>query len=104
VHYEHITSKKYAGESVEGAMHFLNSLTPSVDYSSFVEKEKVRKMIEMIKEPDYVHGTLLARVCGKPAARILHDRTQKVSEPLGYIFDYETATWSLDPQRLGTAG
>jgi hypothetical protein len=100
VHYEHITSKKYAGEAVKGAMNFLNSLTPpSVDYSRFVEKEKVGKMIEMIKEPDYVHGTLLARVCGKDAARKVHDRTRGVSEPLGYIFDYETATWSLDPQR-----
>jgi hypothetical protein len=105
VHYEHITSKKYAGESVEGAMNFLNSLTPlSVDYSRFVEKEKVEKMVEMIKEPDYVHGTLLATVCGKDVARSLHVRTRRVSEPLGYIFDYETATWSLDPQRLSTAG
>jgi hypothetical protein len=104
VHYEHLTSKKYAGELVEGAMNFLNSLTPSVDYSSFVEKEKVGKMIEMIKEPDYVHGTLLARVCGKHVARDLHVRTQRVSERLGYIFDNETATWSLDPQRLSTAG
>lgn len=100
VHYEHITSKKYAGAAVGGAMEFLNSLMPDKDYSRFVDEEKLEMMTEMIREPEYAHGTLLARVCGKHVARKVNDETQKVSEQLGYIFDYESATWSLDPQKL----
>eukprot|EP00980_Cylindrotheca_fusiformis_P028724 scaffold22640_cov138-Cylindrotheca_fusiformis.AAC.5 len=100
VHYEHITNKTHAPEVLTRAMEFLNSLMPDTDYSSFYEKGKVLKMTSIIKEPDYEHGTILARVCGKEIARIVHNQTLIISERLGYVFDFESATWSLDPQKL----
>eukprot|EP00980_Cylindrotheca_fusiformis_P028725 scaffold22640_cov138-Cylindrotheca_fusiformis.AAC.6 len=100
VHYEHITNKTHAPEVLTNAMEFLNSLMPDTDYSSFYEKEKVLEMTSIINEPDYEHGTVLARVCGKEIARLVNNQTQNISERLGYVFDYDSATWSLDPPKM----
>ena len=49
----------------------------------------------MVKEPEYEHGTLMARVCGVDVARNLHRKTKKYTENLGYVFDYKSGHWSL---------
>ena len=64
-----------------------------------VNKIDIATELESIpKDPSYVHGSLYAKFCGKDNARKLHSLTKDVSEKLGYVFDHETATWSLPPQ------
>ena len=96
VYYEHFSSRAHAGNSVVGALKFLDSLTPAVDYAKFYEsEERIQGMKKIIEEPKYEHGTLIARVCGKEMAREIHALTRSVTMRLGYVFENDTATWKL---------
>ena len=105
IHNEHITSKDKIEEEVLGVIKFLDNLTPEIDYSKFFRTDQMK---DVIKEPKYVHGTLVAEVCGKEVSRQVHDATKQYSEKLGYVFDDENATWSLNQTfavaHRGTAG
>jgi hypothetical protein len=93
IHNEHITSKDKIEEEVLAVVKFLDKLTPEFDYSGFIHTDQMKYVI---KEPKYMHGTLVAKVCGKEVSRQVHDATKQYSEKLGYVFDNENATWSLN--------
>ena len=96
-YYEHFTSKDHAANSVVSALKFLNTLSPDVDYERFYKDEdRIAKAIEVIREPSYEHGKILVEVCGKDVAREVHEKTKGVTKELGYVFDYEDGTWSLE--------
>ncbi len=85
-HYERFSSLDKTVQATDEVMKFLN------EPSSFSSSDALK----IINEPSYVHGTLLAEICGKEKARELHERTKEVSRLLGYVFDNTTATWSLN--------
>ena len=95
-HYERFSSLT----DVKGAIHdvskFLNFTTKEVNYMDFDRADMSEELKAIVKEPGYEHGTLLAKVCGKTVARNIHEITKDVAEKLGYSFDNESATWSLD--------
>mmetsp|Transcript_16647 Transcript_16647/g.40603 ORF Transcript_16647/g.40603 Transcript_16647/m.40603 type:complete len:411 (+) Transcript_16647:136-1368(+) len=96
-YYEHFTSKAHATDSMVAALQFLNTLTPDVDYERFYKDEdRMAKATNVIREPKYEHGKLLAEVCGVDIARQVHERTKAVTKQLGYVFNDEDGTWSLD--------
>ena len=88
MYYEEFSNPAKAVRVADHMMDFLN-----------VTKRKTNDLAQIIqdivKEPTYVHGTLMAKWCGKDKAREIHELTKMISEPLGYYFDNETATWSL---------
>jgi hypothetical protein len=99
VHYEHYSNKSYAGDTVEEVLKYVDDLTPEMDYKSFIQMRRVEDMKTRIKEPNYRQGAVLQRVCGKDLSRQIHNITKDISARLGYRFDDESATWSLDPEK-----
>jgi len=96
-YYEHFTNKAHAADSMIAALKFLNNLTPDVDYERFYkDTDRIAKVTDVIKEPKYAHGKLLAEICGKDIAREVHEKTKSVTKHLGYVFDEDSGTWSLD--------
>ena len=87
-HYEHFSSKAHALSSFRIAMNTLNE-------TMIIKDDVEEAFAEIIHEPDYEHGTVLADICGKEVARVIHRKTKDISEMLGYVFDEEEATWSL---------
>lgn len=100
-YYEHFSSKAHAADSMVAAMQFLNTLTPDVDYERFYKDEdRIAKATNVIREPKYEHGKLLAEVCGLDIARQVHARTKSVTKQLGYVFNGADGTWSLDSTKI----
>lgn len=99
VHYEHFVNKDYAGDTIEEILKYVDDLTPEMDYRKFLRPERMEDMLSRIREPAYIHGTLLKRICGEDLARQVHDITSDISTKLGYRFDTKSATWSVDPQK-----
>ncbi len=66
-------------------MDFLNELPPQGD----VEYSLKDELAGIVKDPPYEHGTLMAQVCGKDKARLLHESTKEVAKKLGYVLDYD---------------
>jgi hypothetical protein len=88
-HYEHFSHPDHVARATMQVVDFLNE-TLAVDLKS---------LQELIKPPSYKFGTIFVETCGLEYARDLHERTRVVSESLGYLFDYESGTWSLpDPK------
>lgn len=88
-YYEEFSDHNQVAKATVKMMQFLN-----------VTQRKhgdIAKQLEgIINDIDYAHGTLMANVCGKDAARRLDEETKEVSQRLGYAFDYDSATWSLE--------
>ncbi len=85
-------------EETAEVLAFLNE--PPKPSSLSPEGEEVEYSLEdelagIVKEPPYEQGTLMAQICGKDKARLLHEATKDVSQKLGYVFDYDSATWAL---------
>lgn len=100
-YYEHFTNKAEAADSMAAAMQFLHSLTPDVDYERFYkDTDRMATATDVIRDPEYEHGKLLAQVCGVDTARRVHERTKTVTKQLGYVFDDADGTWSLDSTRI----
>merc|ERR1711862_947946 len=89
VPYEMFSNHSQAPQLIEHTLNFLNETR--FDKNSTLKKA----MSDIIVEPNYRHGSLFARMCGKEKARRLHLRTNATTEKLGYIFDDESASWSL---------
>lgn len=89
MHYEDFANKSNAIQVVDNMLDFLN-VTKRDNMNILSERVQ-----DIVKEPSYVHGTHMAELCGKDEARRIHELTKDISEPLGYVFDYEKATWSL---------
>jgi len=90
-HYENFSSMANATQPTEKVMDFLNESPPPM-----TAKYSLKDVLaDVIKEPSYEYGTLMAQVCGRDKARALHEATKEVSEKLGYMFDDDLATWSL---------
>ena len=87
-HYEHFSDPTHVMKATEKVMRFLNV---AVQHDDIIGD----KLADLIDEPTYTHGTLMSKICGKEDARKLHAATRNVTEKLGYVFDYEAATWSL---------
>jgi hypothetical protein len=98
-HYEHFSNKSYAGDTVEEVLKYVDDLTPEMDYKNFFQMRRVEDMLSRIREPNYRQGAVLKRVCGKDLSRQIHNITKDISARLGYRFDNESATWSLDPEK-----
>ncbi len=90
-HYENFSSTNRMPRVTEEVLDFLNELPPQGD----VEYSLKDELAGIVKDPPYEHGTLMAQVCGKDKARVLHENTKEVTKKLGYEFDYDSATWSL---------
>jgi hypothetical protein len=99
VHYEHFSNKSCAGDTVEEVLKYVDDLTPEMDYKNFFQMRRVEDMLTGIREPNFRQGTVLQRVCGKDLSRQIHNITKDISARLGYRFDNESATWSLDPEK-----
>lgn len=100
VYYEHFTKRDHVEGSVEGTLRYYDDVTPletDFRYMSFFTDEKMKKLKGIIKEPAYEHGTLVTRICGKEFARDVHEVTKNITERLGYYFNYEKGTWSIEP-------
>jgi len=95
-HQEHFASLVHASETVREILNFVNTLVPEMDYLQFITSPRVDDMLSRIKEPEYEHGTLLTRICGKETSRLVHSITGDVSAKLGYRFDHESATWTSE--------
>jgi len=50
---------------------------------------------EVLRVPDYTHGTLMRDACGVDMARKVHDQTKNVSTALGYKFNFEEGIWEV---------
>ena len=86
--YEHFSNLKFVKKVTVKLIDFL-------DEPELVDGIELEKLV---RQPSYVHGTVLAKYCGNDVAREVHEVTKETSEKLGYIFDYESASWSLpDP-------
>jgi hypothetical protein len=99
VHYEHVSNKSYAEDTVEEVLKYVDDLTPEMDYKHFLPMRRVEDMLTGIREPKFRQGAVLQRVCGKDLSRQIHNITKDISARLGYRFDNESATWSLDPEK-----
>jgi len=96
VHYERFSMVDGGEGSIRHVMSFFDRVSSGLDHSVLLEDERIEKMKEIIREPKFEHGTLAANICGKDATRRLHEVTKVYTEALGYVFDYESATWSLN--------
>ncbi len=98
-HYENFSNETRMVKATEDVMDFLNE--PPKPSLLSPEGEEVEYSLEdelagIVKEPPYEHGTLMAQICGKDKARLVHESTKEVSQKLGYVFDSnDSATWSL---------
>ncbi|GFH53737.1 predicted protein [Chaetoceros tenuissimus] len=97
VYYEHASQKATVHKAMSTMFRFFDFYSQTNYYmKTFYTEEKIEQLRSIVKEPEYEQGTLMARVCGKDIARKVHDITKEFSERLGYVFDNETATWSLE--------
>ena len=97
VYYEHASQKATVHKAMSTMFHFFDFYSQTNYYmENFYKEENIKQLRGIVKEPAYEQGTLMARVCGKEIARKVHDMTKEISEILGYVFDNETATWSLE--------
>ena len=98
VYYEHFTSKRHVQKSIQSVLEYFDDLTPpemTFKYGSLLTNEKVEEMKNDIIDPPYEHGTVVKRVCGDKIAKKVHAATKVISERLGYVFDEQSATWSI---------
>ncbi|KAL3794147.1 hypothetical protein HJC23_012854 [Cyclotella cryptica] len=97
IHYERMTSKKDVSAAIQSVLTFLveNDLGYDIDYMTTLLDKRLEQVMEMVKEPEYEQGTVLARICGTKAAKIVHTETRENAEALGYVFDDKTGHWSL---------
>ena len=96
-HYENFSDGSKVEGATEKVLKFLRSdVSKEGSDTSAVETDTIGGRIGGdIGAVEYKHGTLMAEICGKDAARKLHLITKDVTEKLGYVFDEEAATWSL---------
>ena len=95
IHYEHITSEKVVSAAFKSVILFMAQFGQDSNSMTSLLSQQVDKVKSMVREPQYEHGTLFARVCGVDAAIKLHKMTMRNSEALGYTFDYNSGYWSL---------
>jgi hypothetical protein len=97
IHYERMTSKRDVSAAIQSVLTFLdeNNLGYDTAYMQELLDQRLDQMTDIVMEPEYEHGSLLARVCGVDFARMIHSETRENSEALGYVFDEETGYWSL---------
>ena len=95
IHYERITSEKDVSAAFKSVVLFMAQFGQDSNSMTALLSQQVNKVKSMVKEPQYDHGTLFARVCGVDAAIKLHEMTRRNSEALGYTFDHNTGHWSL---------
>lgn len=84
LHYEDITDPDIVG----------NKMAEVVDFLGETQRFDV-KYTEVVRRPQYVHGTLFKEMCGVEMARELHNKTNWISDQTGYSFDWEYGVWSL---------
>lgn len=96
VYYEHITSKSKVIRSINTVLQFLDGVSPVDHYLNSNNVEIIKRARDVIREPKFTHGTLVARICGKEVAEMVHNATKEYSVPLGYVFDGSTGFWSLN--------
>ena len=97
-HYERFSNLTHVDKAINDVLRFLNATSRGVNYMEFYSADISEQLKDIVKEPKYEHGTILARVCGKQLARDIHEMTKGLTERIGYLFDYESATWSVDPR------
>jgi hypothetical protein len=94
-----MTSKKDVDAAIKSIITFMGEHNPAYHANSMIalldDPKVVDRVKAMVKEPEYEHGTLVARICGVETARVLHQATRAYSQKLGYAFDSETGHWSL---------
>lgn len=97
IHYERMTSKNDIAAAIQTIITYMGEHNIQYDANamSLLLQQKVDKVKSMVKEPEYEHGTLMARICGVEAAIMLHEKTRAYSKALGYVFDRSTGHWSL---------
>ena len=91
LHYENLSNKTTAPTTMRDLLTFLNETESKADRR--ILEEKVRTII---REPSYEYGTLLVHSCGVDVARNVHEQTKHITKELGYHFDHERGTWSLE--------
>lgn len=98
IHYERMTTKRDVSAAIQCVITFLgqSNLGYNTAYMLKLLDQQSDQLTEIVMEPEYEQGTLLARVCGVNFARMIHDETRENSEALGYVFDEETGYWSLN--------
>lgn len=90
LHYENLSNKAIAPTTMRTLLTFLNETESKTDRTL---EEKVRAII---REPTYEYGTLLVKSCGIDVARNVHELSKHITKELGYHFDHERGTWSLE--------
>jgi len=89
VHYENFSNKTRAPASMQKILEFVDE-TELKEGGTIVEK-----MANIITDPGYKQGALLAQYCGLNTARKVHDQTKEITKQLGYIFDEKLGEWDL---------
>ena len=92
-----MASKHNIAMAFKSVITFLGKHEFGYDINSLnaVMEQNVDEIQSMVKEPEYEHGTLMARICGVEAAKNLHLKTYHYSKALGYDFDSSTGQWYL---------
>lgn len=96
IHYEHMTSKDDVREAFKKVITFMGQFGHDADSMNLLLNQQIDRVKSMVKEPEYDHGMLMARICGVEAAKKLHQKTRAFSEALGYKFDAASGHWSLN--------
>ncbi len=93
---QNITQVIYHYENFSNVTKVEKETQNVLDYLKYKADDGIHERIEGVaNEALYKHGTMMAEICGKNAARKLHEITKDVTKRLGYTFDKESATWSL---------
>lgn len=96
VHYEDITSKNRVSKAIQSVLKYLDRVSPVENYLNSNSIEMMMEYVkDVIREPKYKHGTLVAQICGEEVAKMVHDATKEYSAALGYVFNDSTGFWSL---------
>lgn len=96
IHYEHMTLKNHVREAFEAVITFMAQFGHDADSMHLLLEQQLSQIKSLVKEPEYDHGTLVARICGVETANKLHQKTRAYSEALGYKFDATSGHWSLN--------